>query len=122
MPDERFSPRERLRKRIDFKRAEKNKIARLVTKHLIIVAAPSEHHHTRIGITASRKIGGAVRRNRVKRILREIYRRNKASFPAGHDLIFIAKNDMTDIAFHDLAEEIMKAIGSNTWEKPSSSH
>lgn len=122
MPDERFSPRERLRKRIDFKRAEKNKIARLVTKHLIIVAAPNEHHHTRIGITASRKIGGAVRRNRVKRILREIYRRNKASFPEGHDLILIAKNDMTDIAFHDLAEEIMKAIGSNTWEKPSSSH
>lgn len=122
MPDERFSPRERLRKRIDFKRVEKNKIARLVTKHLIIVAAPSEHHHTRIGITASRKVGGAVRRNRIKRLLREVFRRNKASFPEGHDLIFIAKNDMTDITYHDLAAEIMKTIGSYTWEKRPSSH
>lgn len=120
MPDERFSPRERLRKRIDFKRAEKNKIARLVTKHLIIVAAPNELHNTRIGITASRKIGGAVRRNRVKRLLREIFRRNKASFPEGHDLILIAKNDMTDIAYHDLVAEIIKAIGSYTWEKQPS--
>lgn len=120
MPDERFSPRERLRKRIDFKLAEKNKIARLVTRHLIIVAAPNDLNRTRIGITASRKIGGAVRRNRVKRLLREIYRRNKASFPGGHDLILIAKNDMTDIAYPDLAGEIMQAIGSYPWEKRSS--
>jgi len=120
MPDERFSPGERLRKRIDFKRAEKNKVARLVTKHLIIVAAPNECHHTRIGITASRKIGGAVRRNRVKRLLREIYRTNKTAFPRGHDLVLIAKNDMTDIAYHDLADEIIKAVGSYTWEKQSS--
>jgi ribonuclease P protein component len=121
MPDERFNRRERLRKRIDFKRVEKVKIARLVTRHLIIIAAPNEHRHTRIGITASRKIGGAVRRNRVKRLLREIYRKHKTSFPQSHDLILIAKNDMTDIAYHDLVDEIMNAIGTYTWEKPSSS-
>ena len=62
MPDERFSPGERLRKRIDFKRAEKTKVARLVTKHLIIVAAPNECHHTRIGITASAWQGLALGR------------------------------------------------------------
>lgn len=120
MPDERYPPRERLRKRVDFKRAEKNKIARLVTKHLVIVAAHNELLHARIGITASKKIGGAVARNRTKRLLREVYRRNKAVFPAGHDLILIAKNDMTDSTYHELVAEITRAIGSRTWEKKSS--
>ncbi|HVN71944.1 MAG TPA: ribonuclease P protein component [Desulfomonilia bacterium] len=122
MSDEKFPRDERLRKRIDFKRAEKNKVARLVTKHLVILAAPNDYSHARIGITASKKIGGAVTRNRIKRLLREIYRRNKQLFPHGHDYILIAKNDMTNIAYHDLLQEIEKAIGSHTWEKPYSLH
>ena len=122
MPDERFPRTERLRKRIDFKRAEKNKVARLVTKHLVILAAPNDHACARIGITASRKIGGAVRRNRTKRLLREIYRRNKHLFPSGHDYILIAKNDMADMSYHDLLQEMARALGSHTWEKPCSLH
>ncbi|MGD0210063.1 MAG: ribonuclease P protein component [Desulfomonilia bacterium] len=117
MSDETFPRIDRLRKRIDFKRAEKNKVARLVTKHLVILAAPNDCTHARIGITASRKIGGAVIRNRIKRLLREIYRRNKHLFPQGHDYILIAKNDMTDITYQDLLQEIARAIGSHTWEK-----
>ncbi len=121
MPDERFPRGERLLKRVEFKRAEKDKTARLVTRHLVIIAAPTDTQHTRIGITASRKIGTAVRRNRVKRLLREIYRRNKALFPKGHDLVLIAKNDMMDTSYHGLLAEIAKAMESCTWEKPSSS-
>lgn len=118
MPDERFPRTERLRKRVEFKRAEKNKVARLVTKHLVILAALNDLPHVRIGLTASRKIGCAVARNRTKRLLREIYRRNKHLFPKGHDFILIAKNDMADTSYHDLTQEIGKAIGSHTWEKP----
>jgi ribonuclease P protein component len=122
MPDEKFPRAERLRKRIEFKRAEKNKVARLVTKHLVILAAPNDLPRVRIGLTASKKIGGAVVRNRAKRLLREIYRRNKHLFPQGHDYILIAKKGMADTGYHDLIEEIAKAIGSYTWEKPYSLH
>jgi len=120
MPDEKFPRTERLRKRVEFKRAEKNKVARLVTKHLIILVAPNGLRHVRIGLTASRKTGCAVVRNRTKRLLREIYRRNKQLFPNGHDFILIAKNDMADTGYHDLTQEIARAIGSHTWEKPYS--
>jgi ribonuclease P protein component len=122
MPDEKFPQAERLRKRIEFKRAEKNKVARLVTKHLVILAAPNDLPCVRIGLTASKKIGGAVVRNRAKRLLREIYRRNKYLFPQGHDYILIAKNSMGDTGYHDLTQEIAKAIGTHTWEKPYSLH
>ncbi|HPC46542.1 MAG TPA: ribonuclease P protein component [Deltaproteobacteria bacterium] len=121
MQDERFPPGERLRKRIEFKRVEQGKTARLSTRHLVIVAAPNTLGQTRIGITTSRKVGGAVRRNRVRRLLREIYRRNKPSFPPGHDIVLIAKNDMTDTTYHDLEREILQAIGSHPWAKTSSS-
>ncbi|HOJ12901.1 MAG TPA: ribonuclease P protein component [Deltaproteobacteria bacterium] len=122
MPDERFPSRERLRKRAEFKRVEQYKTARINTRHLVIVAAPNDLEHTRIGITASRKIGGAVSRNRVKRLLREVYRRNKPSFPRGHDVVLIAKNDMSDITYHDLAGEVTAALGSLPWERKPSSH
>jgi ribonuclease P protein component len=122
MPDEKFPRAERLRKRIDFKRAEKNKVARLVTKHLVILAAPNDLPRVRIGLTASKKVGGAVVRNRAKRLLREIYRRNKYLFPQGYDYILIAKHGMADTGYHDLTQEIAKAIGTHTWEKPYSLH
>ena len=122
MPDEKFPRAERLRKRIEFKRAEKNKVARLVTKHLVILAAPNDLPRVRIGLTASKKVGGAVVRNRAKRLLREIYRRNKHLFPQGYDYILIAKYGMADTSYHDLAQEIAKAIGLHTWEKPYSLH
>ena len=122
MPDEKFPRAERLRKRIEFKRAEKNKVARLVTKHVVILVAPNDMPRVRIGLTASKKVGGAVVRNRAKRLLREIYRRNKYLFPQGHDYILIAKHGMADTGYHDLIEEIAKAIGTHTWEKPYSLH
>ena len=122
MPDEKFPRIERLRKRIDFKKAEKNKVARLVTKHLIILAAPNNCTHVRIGITVSKKVGGAVKRNRIKRLLREIYRLNKQFFPHGYDYILIAKNQEISASYDELFQEIAKALGSYTWEKGYSLH
>ena len=91
MSEERFPKEERLRNRRDYLRVERYKTARLVTYHLIILIAPNNLNHARIGITASKKTGNAVARNRLKRCLREIYRKNKPLFRPGSDYVLIVR-------------------------------
>jgi ribonuclease P protein component len=46
----------------------------------------------RLGITASKKVGGSVIRNRVRRLIREVYRLNEAQFKTGFDIVFVARH------------------------------
>ena len=54
----------------------------------------------------TKKVGTAVQRNRIKRVVREVFRRNRHLFPAGHDLVFIAKRGSTDIEYGALLNEL----------------
>lgn len=57
----------------------------------------------------TKKVGTAVQRNRIKRLVREVFRRNRELFPASHDLVFIAKRGATEIDYSSLLEEIGRA-------------
>ena len=63
----------------------------------------------RLGVVASRKIGGAVQRSRAKRLLREVYRRG-ADRPAG-DLILIARRGIQEASWPDLEHAYRIATG-----------
>ncbi len=75
---------------------------------LVFVLPQREPGPTRIGVTASRKLGGAVRRNRVKRLVREAFRRHKLLFPGGLDVVFIAKKDAVGVDYDQVVREIEK--------------
>jgi len=115
MSDERFPKQERLRKRRDYLNVETRKIRKLITPHLIILAARNSENHARIGITVSKRIGTAVRRNSIKRLLREIYRRNKEIFPPGYDFVLIARKQDRNTCYETYFQEITSAMGSRTW-------
>jgi ribonuclease P protein component len=51
---------------------------------------------TRLGVTVTRKVGKAVKRNRIKRLIREAFRREHHALPAGLDVVFVAKRDAVD--------------------------
>jgi len=57
---------------------------------------------TQVGVSASRSMGGAVQRNRAKRLLRESMRAIVPSIPAGWDIILIARAPLLQAHFLDI--------------------
>ena len=64
---------------------------------------------TRLGIAATKKIGGAVERNRAKRLVREIFRRNPA--PPGYDIVVVPRRAVFDASFSSLESEYVASVG-----------
>jgi ribonuclease P protein component len=75
---------------------------------LVFVLPRRDPGATRIGVTASRKVGGAVQRNRVKRLVREAFRRHKLLFPGGLDIVFVAKKNAVEAEYDQVVREIEK--------------
>lgn len=58
---------------------------------LTVFARPNELPHPRLGLSVSRRVGIAVRRNRIKRLLREAFRLSQHDWPRGYDLIVVVR-------------------------------
>ncbi len=83
------------------------------TPHFIIVIRPRERgeepQQARLGITVTRKIGNAVARNRVKRLVREVFRTHQECFSNNSDFVFIAKRGSPSLSYVDVRAEVMRA-------------
>lgn len=65
----------------------------------------------RVGITVSRKLAHAVKRNRVRRRLREIYRLNERRFVRGLDLVVVVRGRGVEAPYRALEEELLALAG-----------
>jgi len=63
-----------------------------------------------LGITASKRTGNAVQRNRIKRLVRECFRLHRDQFPKGFDIVIAAKRNAISINYSDLAEELSEGL------------
>lgn len=110
--DERFPRSHRLRRRQDFLRVQREG-ARVHTPHYVVVVLrrPEGDALRRLGITVTKKVAGAVGRNRVKRVVREVFRRNHHLFPKGCDVVVIAKSGAPDLGYSEAAAEFERISG-----------
>lgn len=103
-----FSRHERLLKREDFLRVSRQG-KKVHASHFIILWTESPVSAIRLGITVSGKVGNAVVRNRLKRLIREFYRQNKSLFyPA--DFTIIARQGADRLSFGEVCRELGRAM------------
>jgi ribonuclease P protein component len=71
---------------------------------------PNGTPYNRLGISVSKKLGNAVVRNRVKRIVRAAYRLNEEKFPIGYDIVFVGRNNIGEKKSDDIESFIGKRL------------
>jgi len=85
---------------------------RIGTRHFLVMHRLGTTPVARLGITVTRKIGGSVTRNRVKRAVRETFRKTRTTLPAGVELVVIARNGSGELGSAAIADEIGGALAS----------
>jgi ribonuclease P protein component len=106
-------PKERrIAKRADFVRAyEKGR--KIYSRYAVLFYLPNGLTHSRIGITATKKLGKAAERNRAKRWTREIYRREREPLQidsAKVDIVVNVKSDVARAAYDDYRRDLRNAL------------
>src|SRR3954469_6425325 len=96
--------RARLTKRSEFLTLSR-KGKRLHTSHFIVLSKGNDVGQSRLGITVTTRVGNAVVRNRIKRLVREFFRRRKEMMQA-NDVVVIAKQGADRLSLEEVAGEL----------------
>ncbi|HEU5061801.1 MAG TPA: ribonuclease P protein component [Solirubrobacterales bacterium] len=85
------------------------------TRYLVLYTFPrrdEEREEVRLGVSVNRKVGGAVERNRVKRVLREAFWDLADRLPPRHDFVIVARGEIRDL----IENEGMSGVRANLEE------
>ncbi len=105
--DESFKKRDRLLRRWEFLRVQRRG-KKLATKNLVILYIKNKHGRTRLGVAVSKKVGNSVRRNKLKRFIKEAFRRNRQVFPMNFDVVVIPKKEAHKLTYRELLGELSR--------------
>jgi ribonuclease P protein component len=98
---------ERIRRRPEYQRLHAKGV-RTHGRYLTLLILPNDLPTSRLGIVASRRLGGATRRNRAKRLARELFRRAKTD--AGLDVVVLPRRAFLDVDFESLEADYRSTL------------
>ncbi len=75
---------------------------------LVVYYMKTKLPYNRLGITVGKKIGGAVVRNRIKRLIRESYRLIENEIESNYDIVIVARSKCADAKFNDVSGSIKR--------------
>lgn len=78
------------------------------SKYSVIYIRPNGRPYNRLGITAGKKVGNAVCRNRAKRLIRLAYRQAEVSLPVGIDIVIVARSLLCEIKSQEYCDFMQK--------------
>ena len=105
-----FKKNERLAKRPEFEKVMDKGDKKRVGKLCIIFSHPNDLGRNRLGIIASKKVGNAVARNRVKRVIRDTFRQIKHRMEPAIDVVIISGKDIVKLPYRVIEKEISSAL------------
>jgi ribonuclease P protein component len=105
-------PRGRLSRSADFDRVFRQGRSHAGRELVLYVFPRAEPGPPRLGLSVSRKVGGAVQRNRVKRMLREAFVLEGPRLPEGTDAVVVARSDARALAERDGMDGIRQALAA----------
>ncbi|MGC4081853.1 MAG: ribonuclease P protein component [Vicinamibacterales bacterium] len=94
--------RERIRRRAEYQKIYDRGV-KVHGRTFTLFRFPNGLEVARLGIAATRKLGGAVDRNRAKRLVREVFRRNKPA--PGNDVVIVPRRELLDTSLVALESE-----------------
>jgi len=98
-----------LKKNHEFKRLY-NKGKSAASQCAVVYSRRNGTSENRLGVTVSTKLGGAVKRNRVRRRLKEIYRLNEAMLTPGHDIVVVARMKSRFVSYKELEASVVSLL------------
>lgn len=107
---ERFLPGDRLRHGKEFRKAYQEG-QRLVCRFFVAFIVRRGAGPLRLGVVASRRVGGAVARNRAKRLLREVFRRRRPRREVSADVVLVARGSIVTARYQDVETAYVRNVG-----------
>ena len=107
--DEKFPKSHRVLKRETFRRTYDGG-KKYQAKYFTAFVIPNQQESPRLGITVTRKAGNSVDRNRSRRLLREVFRKNKWRVPAGVDIVINVKGALNSAGYADLEGDFVEFL------------
>jgi ribonuclease P protein component len=105
---EAFRPEDRVRKRREYRQLY-DQGRRQGGRAFVVFLLPNDLHRPRLGITTTRRVGGAVVRNRMRRVVREVFRRNRQRFGL-LDVLVHVRPVAARLPFSELRRDLLETV------------